>query len=92
MPSSPSAHFRREISGLPHGHQDADPGAAMCSYNRINGDYACENPYTLHDTLKREWGFKGFVFQIGAARIARKRPLQRDSIRSSRWRNTLARS
>ncbi len=39
----------------------ADPGAVMCSYNRINGDYACENTYTLRDTLKQEWGFKGFV-------------------------------
>jgi beta-glucosidase len=39
----------------------ADPGAVMCSYNRINGDYACENTYTLRDTLKKEWGFKGFV-------------------------------
>lgn len=39
----------------------ADPGAVMCSYNRINGDYACENSYTLRDTLKKEWGFKGFV-------------------------------
>jgi len=39
----------------------ADPGAVMCSYNRINGDYACENPYILRDTLKKEWGFKGFV-------------------------------
>ena len=33
----------------------------MCSYNRINGVYACENPYILRDTLKRDWGFKGFV-------------------------------
>jgi beta-glucosidase len=39
----------------------ANPGAVMCSYNRINGDYACENPYTLHDVLKESWGFKGFV-------------------------------
>jgi len=39
----------------------ANPGAIMCSYNRINGDYACENPYTLHDVLKESWGFKGFV-------------------------------
>ena len=39
----------------------ANPGAVMCSYNRINGDYACENPYTLHDVLKEDWGFKGFV-------------------------------
>jgi beta-glucosidase len=39
----------------------ANPGAVMCSYNRINGNYACENPYILRDTLKQDWGFKGFV-------------------------------
>jgi len=39
----------------------AKPGAVMCSYNRINGDFGCENSYTLHDVLKHEWGFKGFV-------------------------------
>ncbi len=39
----------------------ANPGAVMCSYNRINGDFGCENPYTLHDVLKKDWGFKGFI-------------------------------
>jgi beta-glucosidase len=39
----------------------ANPGAVMCSYNRINGDFGCENPYTLRDVLKKEWSFKGFV-------------------------------
>ncbi len=39
----------------------AHPGAVMCSYNRINGDYGCENPYLLRDVLKGEWAFKGFV-------------------------------
>jgi beta-glucosidase len=43
------------------GIQVANPGAVMCSYNRINGDYACENSYTLRDVLKGEWGYKGFV-------------------------------
>jgi len=43
------------------GIEIASPAAVMCSYNRINGDYACENPYILRDTLKRDWGFKGFV-------------------------------
>jgi beta-glucosidase len=38
-----------------------DPQAVMCSYNGINGDYACENKYTLTDVLKKDWGFKGFV-------------------------------
>ena len=39
----------------------ANPGAVMCSYNRINGDFGCENPYTVNDVLKKDWGFKGFV-------------------------------
>jgi beta-glucosidase len=39
----------------------ANPGAVMCSYNRINGDFGCENSYTLRNVLKKEWGFKGFV-------------------------------
>ena len=43
------------------GIQLANPGAVMCSYNRINGDYACENTYILQDVLKKNWGFKGFV-------------------------------
>ena len=35
--------------------------AVMCSYNRVNGDYACENEYLLHDVLKKDWNFQGFV-------------------------------
>jgi beta-glucosidase len=35
--------------------------AVMCSYNRVNGDFACENKYLLHDLLKRDWQFPGFV-------------------------------
>ena len=45
----------------------ANPGAVMCSYNRINGDFGCENTYTLRDVLKRDWGFKGFVISDWAA-------------------------
>lgn len=39
----------------------SNAGAFMCSYNRINGDFGCENSYTLTDVLKKEWGFKGYV-------------------------------
>jgi beta-glucosidase len=35
--------------------------AVMCSYNRVNGIYACENPYLLHDVLKKDFNFDGFV-------------------------------
>jgi len=45
----------------------ANPGAVMCSYNRINGDFGCENSYTLTEVLKKEWGFQGFVISDWAA-------------------------
>jgi len=38
-----------------------DPGSVMCSYNRVNGAYACENDYLLNQVLKRDWGYKGYV-------------------------------
>ena len=39
----------------------SDPGAVMCSYNLVDGDYACENDYLLNHVLRGEFGFKGFV-------------------------------
>ena len=40
---------------------EAKPWTLMCSYNRINGTYASENPWLLTDVLRREWGFSGLV-------------------------------
>ena len=37
------------------------PGSVMCSYNRVNGFYACENDWLLNQVLKTDWGFKGYV-------------------------------
>jgi beta-glucosidase len=36
-------------------------GAVMCSYNRVNGTYACENKYLLSDILRGAFHFQGFV-------------------------------
>jgi len=43
------------------GLRESNAAAVMCSYNRVNGDYACENKYLLTDVLKKDWKFKGFV-------------------------------
>ena len=43
------------------GIEESDVAGVMCSYNRVYGDYACENKYLLTDVLKRDWNFKGFV-------------------------------
>ena len=43
--------------GVAQGH----PAAVMCSYNRVNGDFSCENKYLLTTLLKQDWKFPGFV-------------------------------
>ena len=43
------------------GIEIGNPGAVMCSYNAINGDYGCENKYLLTEVLKKAWKFNGFV-------------------------------
>lgn len=41
--------------------RSGDVASVMCSYNRVNGPYMCENPHLLTDVLRREWGFRGYV-------------------------------
>jgi beta-glucosidase len=41
--------------------KESGVGAVMCSYNLVNGDYACENSYLLNETLKKDFGFQGFI-------------------------------
>jgi beta-glucosidase len=40
---------------------DAGVSSIMCSYNRVNGEYACGNKDALEKILRQEIGFKGFV-------------------------------
>ncbi len=41
--------------------RDADPGAIMCSFNQVNGEFACGNDDLLNRILKTQLGFPGFV-------------------------------
>ena len=33
----------------------------MCAYNKVNGDWACENDFLLNRVLKQEWRYPGWV-------------------------------
>src|SRR6202521_2179091 len=37
------------------------PSSVMCSYNKVMGDWACENDWLLNHVLKGAWHFSGFV-------------------------------
>ncbi len=39
----------------------AGVGSVMCSYNRVNNSYGCQNSKVLNGLLKDELGFQGFV-------------------------------
>jgi len=43
------------------GVKDGGVQSVMCSYNLLNGTWACEDPYLLTQVLKNDWGFTGFV-------------------------------
>jgi beta-glucosidase len=41
--------------------ENGRPGSVMCAYNKINGDWACENRHLMTDVLKRDWNYHGWV-------------------------------
>jgi len=62
----PSLDYRR-LTVLSRPFADAvraGVGSVMCSYNRINGTYACENPWTTNYLLKNELDFQGFGMHL----------------------------
>jgi beta-glucosidase len=49
------------LAGFEAAVKKSRPWTLMCSYNRLNGLHASENPTLLTGILRNEWGFEGFV-------------------------------
>ena len=68
-----SALRESDLLAFEMGIEIGQPGSVMCAYNKINGDYACENDWLLNTVLKKDWGFKGWVMSDwGAVHSTRK--------------------
>lgn len=56
--------------------KESRPATMMCAYNKINGEYCCENQWLLTDVLRKEWGFDGLVMTDWGAMHDRVRSLR----------------
>ncbi|MNW24979.1 Xylan 1,4-beta-xylosidase precursor [compost metagenome] len=50
--------------------QEAGLGAAMCSFNKINGVAACDNDEMMNGVLKAQKGFEGFIMSDYGANVS----------------------
>ena len=50
-----------ELAGFEHVVRQAQPWTVMCAYNRLNGTYASDNAWLLHEVLREQWGHTGIV-------------------------------
>ena len=58
---SPEAMRQSDLLAFEFAYEQGRPASVMCSYNLVNGRWACENGDLLNKVLKQDWGFKGFV-------------------------------
>ena len=58
---SAEAMHQSDLLAFEFVYENSHPGSVMCSYNLVNGRWACENDYLLNKVLKQDWGFKGYV-------------------------------
>ena len=58
---SPEAMRQSDLLAFEIAYEQGRPASVMCSYNLVNGRWACENDFLLNKVLKQDWGFKGFV-------------------------------
>lgn len=49
------------LKGFEIAIKGANPWCVMMAYNRLNGQYCCENKYLMQDILRNEWNYEGCI-------------------------------
>ncbi|WP_267389195.1 glycoside hydrolase family 3 C-terminal domain-containing protein [Sphingomonas sp. GC_Shp_3] len=56
-----SAARMSDLLGFEIALEKSHAGSVMCAYNKVDGDFSCENDWLLNTVLKRDWHFPGYV-------------------------------
>jgi beta-glucosidase len=57
----PAAARMSDLLAFEFAIERGNPGSVMCAYNKVNGDFSCENDWLLNRVLKGDFGFRGYV-------------------------------
>ena len=57
----PAAARMSDLLAFEFAIERGNPGSVMCAYNKVNGDFSCENDWLLNKVLKGDFGFRGYV-------------------------------
>ena len=49
------------LKGFEIAIKESNPWSIMMAYNRLNGQYCCQNDYLINDILRKEWKYKGCI-------------------------------
>lgn len=49
------------LKGFQIAIKEANPWTVMMAYNKVNGQYCCENKYLIQNILRNEWNYEGCI-------------------------------
>ena len=49
------------LKGFEIAIKEANPWSIMMAYNRLNGEYCCQNNYLIKDVLRKDWNYNGCI-------------------------------
>ena len=49
------------LPGFESASKNGKTAMMMCSFQKVNDEFACESSHLIRDILKKEWGYTGFV-------------------------------
>jgi beta-glucosidase len=81
----PAAARMSDLLAFQFAIERGDPGSVMCAYNKVNGDFACENDWLLNKVLKGDFAYPGYVMSDWGAMHSTDKAANNGADQQSGW-------